>query len=1546
MYTNSSSFMGGGNSARAGQSQFGQAPQYGTSYGQQPQQAGIPAQPTGYGGPGLQPQFTGYVLQGQNPNLSIPYQQQPQQQPLGPTGYGQQPFQGQSVPQQMQQPQQQPLPTGQFQSQPALPQRTGQTSSEIAQSFRGSTAAPPPAPNPVKTGSKIPTIRLSFITVQDQAKFEQLFKSAVGDGQALSGEKARDLLLRSKLPGDVLSQIWTLSDTTKSGQLLFPEFALAMYLCNLKLVGKELPPALPERIKNEVSSMVDIISFGVPDESQQRAPQSNAPSFDVPLRQNALSPPAPQQPQPQQPSNTLLLTQLSAQQTGLQPQQTGFPPQATGYQSQPQIMQPQQTGYPSQLGAQGMMSAPTGYSGPRPPMPPMPTGYGNNLMATGPMPLNAQPTGRPGQWGLVNTPATGLPNIDTLQRQMMPQPGREGGFTTAGLTGNATIPWAITKDEKKTYDQLFRAWDGLKKGYIGGDVAIEIFGQSGLPKSELEKIWTLADTGNKGRLNLDEFAVAMHLIYRKLNNYDIPARLPPDLVPPSTRNFTESVGAVKSLLSQDIETRRTSPALLPQKTGVSYLKTHSFRTDTNNPLSSSRKDATVFKNNDDEFGYKSSARRRLGAGSSRSPSPAQPASPASERSNDELSNEQLRKKIREKQVLLDAMDFKDENAAEEDEVLDRRDRRDAEDLYRRIRRVQEDIDSHPNASFTDLDSSAERRILRRQLQGLRDRLPDLASQVRKTERSIADAKLELFRLKDAKAHPGSASAIVGTGPGGAVTEADRLKARAKALMQQRSAALTGRPISTDDEDALAAPKRLEAETARIRNERENNERTIRDVEESVEAFGRSLDDNLRDEDDDSTTEHERRRWEEGLGVEDNVKEFIFDLQRSSRSARTRSERNERPVDDGRLRSNSLRKEEAKPPSPVIREVPAKVAPSGTASTSSSTYSSYKTPEERAAYIRQQAEQRMAERLAALGISTANKTVESAQQRQDRENREREERVQQAEAEDRKREQERQRRLADEQAPPPSPAKSVSKKPPPPPSRKSGRSDSAEQATLKKRAEEAAHAEAKRKEQEELRMQQGVQEAERKAMEKQAVQQQDELEKEREAAQARLKALEEQVKQGKMKKEEEKRRKQAAQREAQEKEARVAAHRAELEAAKERERQLQLQLEQLGAESSSDDEDEGPQDITPQETTPTMSQELPKTTSMAPTLDTSVASMISAAPSTQSMSSPIKSPQTAGVSSPVKSPQAGGFNATPTASDTESKNPFFKKLAQSGESTSQPSLAASTPSTSEVSTNPFHRLAAHDVKTVTSSNNAPAARPSRVRPEDDEWSVVSDNNSSDEDDEDQPRVGRNATQLASMLFGTMGPPPATTTTSGNDSSGRSPDSKKANGGPPEISPPPAPPLPTTDAGVEIDSLSVSPPLASPPPLPPMPTSNASGGPIGAPPLPSLLPPLPPNSTPAPVEETRADKGGEEEDYQFPPGAPPLPPPPPPIPAVSAPASAPPPPPPPPPPPAPSMPASVGGKPPVGSLLGEIQQGRSLRKVETKDRSQSSTAGRVL
>ncbi len=223
MFSGSNSYLGAQSGRPGGPQQYGsfQPQQAQQQQPQQPQQNYLNPNPTGYGQAPMQQNFTGYPLQQQPTGFQ---QQQLQPQQTGFTGQAS-PFGNASAPQQQsfqtgappmpqipqqyqqqmqQQQQQQPL---QPPAPPQKPQATGFAA--MADSFKSTSSAPARGRRESKAkGAKIPSIRLSFITAQDQKKFEELFRSAVGDAQTLSGDKSRDLLLRSKLDGNSLSQIW------------------------------------------------------------------------------------------------------------------------------------------------------------------------------------------------------------------------------------------------------------------------------------------------------------------------------------------------------------------------------------------------------------------------------------------------------------------------------------------------------------------------------------------------------------------------------------------------------------------------------------------------------------------------------------------------------------------------------------------------------------------------------------------------------------------------------------------------------------------------------------------------------------------------------------------------------------------------------------------------------------------------------------------------------------------------------------------------------------------------------------------------------------------------------------------------------------------------------------------------------------------------------------------------------------------------------------------------------------------------------------------
>ncbi|NXI54532.1 ITSN2 protein, partial [Chloroceryle aenea] len=86
--------------------------------------------------------------------------------------------------------------------------------------------------------------------------------------------------------------------------------------------------------------------------------------------------------------------------------------------------------------------------------------------------------------------------------------------------------WAITSEERAKHDKQF---DSLKPtgGYITGDQARTFFLQSGLPASILAEIWTLSDLNKDGKMDQQEFSIAMKLIKLKLQGQHLPAVLPP-----------------------------------------------------------------------------------------------------------------------------------------------------------------------------------------------------------------------------------------------------------------------------------------------------------------------------------------------------------------------------------------------------------------------------------------------------------------------------------------------------------------------------------------------------------------------------------------------------------------------------------------------------------------------------------------------------------------------------------------------------------------------------------------------------------------------------------------------------------------------------------------------------------------------------------------------------------------------------------------------------------------------------------------------------------
>ncbi|KAI7864012.1 uncharacterized protein EV154DRAFT_488978, partial [Mucor mucedo] len=373
-------------------------------------------------------------------------------------------------------------------------------------------------------------IRFSFLTPSDQAKFEQIFtqSAAAFGGNKISANAVSELLRRSNLDNDSLAKIWDLSSISNSPFLSFPEFAVAMFLTSKKLTGQVLPASLPPNIREETEiAMATIASTENPQQQQQQL--VNTQQYNVQPQQTGMM--GSQQTgmgmMNQQPTGMMnqQTGMMNQQPTGMMGSQQPMHAQQTGMMSH-QMMVPQQTGMLASQQLNMMTGMPANRSTP-PPVPqlPMQTGYGN-YGNSGPSFMPPAPT---------QPPKPRLQNLDFAKKMMPNQNGVTNLLNPSlGTSDSDRLSWKISPQDKQRYREIFNAWEGSGSGFMSGDTAKDVLTQSQLPPQDLMKIWNLADTENRGSLDVDEFSIAMHLVYRKLNGFEIPSVLPAELKPPSS----------------------------------------------------------------------------------------------------------------------------------------------------------------------------------------------------------------------------------------------------------------------------------------------------------------------------------------------------------------------------------------------------------------------------------------------------------------------------------------------------------------------------------------------------------------------------------------------------------------------------------------------------------------------------------------------------------------------------------------------------------------------------------------------------------------------------------------------------------------------------------------------------------------------------------------------------------------------------------------------------------------------------------------------------
>uniref|UniRef100_A0A8C4ZFI0 Epidermal growth factor receptor substrate 15-like 1 n=1 Tax=Gadus morhua TaxID=8049 RepID=A0A8C4ZFI0_GADMO len=129
-------------------------------------------------------------------------------------------------------------------------------------------------------------------------------------------------------------------------------------------------------------------------------------------------------------------------------------------------------------------------------------------------------------------------SLNNLNQTLAPPKFKDTGSPLASLSPvpstQTDSQWAIRPDEKGKFDGIFESLLPVN-GLLPGDKVKPVLINSKLPLEVLGKIWEISDVDQDGQLDKEEFSVAMHLVYRAMEQEPVPATLPSNLIPPSKR---------------------------------------------------------------------------------------------------------------------------------------------------------------------------------------------------------------------------------------------------------------------------------------------------------------------------------------------------------------------------------------------------------------------------------------------------------------------------------------------------------------------------------------------------------------------------------------------------------------------------------------------------------------------------------------------------------------------------------------------------------------------------------------------------------------------------------------------------------------------------------------------------------------------------------------------------------------------------------------------------------------------------------------------------